>query len=141
MKVGESIYRKMFKIDVTIQQITIIIIIITIIIIPLYHIINNFLVVFWGKEKKSLFISDALVVKKQLIKLNKKQQMFPYQNRTPSHTYSRSSKFLLGCVHCYGTHSNIRKWVYKCLSHTVNLFLERGCISQLNHWQESFTMP
>ena len=52
MKVGESIYSKMFKIDVIIQQITLIIIIITIIIIiiitiiPLYHIINNFLVVF-----------------------------------------------------------------------------------------------
>ena len=45
---GESIYSKMFKIDVIIQQITLIIIITFI---PLYHIINNFLVVFWGKEK------------------------------------------------------------------------------------------
>ena len=45
MKVGESIYSKMFKIDVIIQQITLIIII-TITIIPLYHIINKFLVVF-----------------------------------------------------------------------------------------------
>ena len=49
MKVGENIYSKMFKIDIVIQQITIIIIII--IIIPLYNIINSFLVVFWGKEK------------------------------------------------------------------------------------------
>ena len=40
----------MFKIDVIIQQITIIIII-TITIIPLYYIINNVLVIFWGKEK------------------------------------------------------------------------------------------
>ena len=47
MKVGENIYSKMFKIDIVIQQITIIIIII----IPLYYIINSFLVVFWGKEK------------------------------------------------------------------------------------------
>ena len=43
MKVGENIYSKMFKIDIVIQQITIIIIII---IIPLYYIINSFLVVF-----------------------------------------------------------------------------------------------
>ena len=42
MKVGENIYSKMFKIDIFIQQITIIIIII----IPLYYIINSFLVVF-----------------------------------------------------------------------------------------------
>ena len=42
MKVGENIYSKMFKIDIVIQQITIIIIII----IPLYYIINSFLVVF-----------------------------------------------------------------------------------------------
>ena len=41
MKVGENIYSKMFKIDIVIQQITIIIIII-----PLYYIINSFLVVF-----------------------------------------------------------------------------------------------
>ena len=44
----------MFKIDIVIQQITpitIIVIIIIIIIIPLYYIINDFLVVFWGKEK------------------------------------------------------------------------------------------
>ena len=51
MKVGEKIYSKMFKIDIVIQQITLVIIII--IIIPLYYIINNFLVVFWGKEKIS----------------------------------------------------------------------------------------
>ena len=54
MKVGEKIYSKMFKIDIVIQQITlIIIIIIIIIIIPLYYIINNFLAVFRGKEKIS----------------------------------------------------------------------------------------
>ena len=40
----------MFKIDIVIQQITPITIIF-IIIIPLYYIINDFLVVFWGKEK------------------------------------------------------------------------------------------
>lgn len=40
----------MFKIDIVIQQITPITIIV-IIIIPLYYIINDFLVVFWGKEK------------------------------------------------------------------------------------------
>ena len=40
----------MFKIDLVIQQITPITIIV-IIIIPLYYIINDFLVVFWGKEK------------------------------------------------------------------------------------------
>ena len=64
---GESIYSKMFKIDVIIQQITlIIIIIITIIIIiiitfiPLYHIINNFLVVFWGKEKNHYLVQMHL---------------------------------------------------------------------------------
>ena len=51
MKVGEKIYSKMFKIDIVIQQITLIIIII--IIIPLYYIINNFLAVFRGKEKNS----------------------------------------------------------------------------------------
>ena len=51
MKVGEKIYSKMFKIDIVIQQITLIIIII--IIIPLYYIINNFLAVFRGKEKIS----------------------------------------------------------------------------------------
>ena len=39
----------MFKIDIVIQQITPITIIV-IIIIPLYYIINDFLVVFWGKE-------------------------------------------------------------------------------------------
>ena len=39
----------MFKIDIVIQKITPIIIIV-IIIIPLYYIINDFLVVFWGKE-------------------------------------------------------------------------------------------
>ena len=41
----------MFKIDIVIQQITPITIIVIIIIIPLYYIINDFLVVFWGKEK------------------------------------------------------------------------------------------
>ena len=51
MKVGEKVYSKMFKIDMVIQQTTLIIIII--IIIPLYYIINNFLAVFWGKEKIS----------------------------------------------------------------------------------------
>ena len=40
----------MFKIDIVMQQITPITIIV-IIIIPLYYIINDFLVVFWGKEK------------------------------------------------------------------------------------------
>ena len=40
MKVDENIYSKMFKIDIVIQQITLIIII------PLYYIINSFLVVF-----------------------------------------------------------------------------------------------
>ena len=39
----------MFKIDIVIQKITPIIIIV-IIIIPLYYIMNDFLVVFWGKE-------------------------------------------------------------------------------------------
>ena len=60
---GESIYSKMFKIDVIIQQITLIIIIIIIIIItfiPLYHIINNFLVVFWGKEKNHYLVQMHL---------------------------------------------------------------------------------
>ena len=62
---GESIYSKMFKIDVIIQQITLIIIITIIIIIiitiiPLYHIINNFLVVFWGKEKNHYLVQMHL---------------------------------------------------------------------------------
>ena len=57
LKVGESIYSKMFKIDVIIQQITLII---TITIILLYHIINNFLIVFWGKEKNQYLVQMHL---------------------------------------------------------------------------------
>ena len=91
------------------------------------------------ERKKLLFSSNALVEKKQLSKFSKKQQMFPYQNRIPSHIHFRSSKFLLGCVHRYGTYSNNKRWVYLCLSCTVNLFLEsfdpseKGYISQHNH--------
>ena len=94
---GESIYSKMFKIDAIIQQITLIIIIIIIItIIPLYHII--FLIVFWGKEKKSIFSSDALVVKKQLSKLKSNKCFLIKIEYTVTHTQGVLNFYWAVCI-------------------------------------------
>ena len=83
MKEGEKIYSKMFKIDIVIQQITLIIIII--IIIPLYYMINNFLVVFWGKEKNQYIVQMHLSRRSSWVSLIKKTNVSLSKQNIHSH--------------------------------------------------------